>query len=1060
MYNHKTKDTHRNIRIAQHNMQGAKVVGLEIRECVDRHNIDILCMQEPYTFKGRVGGMRITERIVMGCAEDCKTAISIHNENIDVVKLTQFCDSHCTCVEIQSNVGSFYLINIYAQYSEQIEQHLDKIEQIITDLGTNQSHKKIIITGDFNARSVMWHDRLTDDNGKKLEDFISRNGLFLLNENGNPPTFSSNGSSNIDITLINGNLTSLTSKWQVKENWTASDHRVIVFELLNTPANRIKPNCNMQRYALKTADWGLFAEKLIQTWANIESLPRITSQGEIDGRVDIITNSLTEVCKKSIRKKKYGKRVVGWWNNELRSLKSKMHLHRRQYQSENDNQARIVKKIRYQATRNKYFDSIKMAKENSFQRYVTEHGNNDPWGLVYKYNSGKIKSNEIQSSVFNADGVPTVTWVDTRAVLLDKLLPDDIPNETIVHSAIHEPAHEQGTLFQDPSFTWEEVTGALKSLKRNKAPGTDNINVEIIQNGWPIIGPTVITLLNSCLKYGYFPAQWKAGEVIVIRKPGDRDPMSAKSYRPIMLLPVLGKLFEKLIAGRITPRVEQSGIFSNKQYGFRSKMSTEDALVQLVRKVNDCTNKYVMGIFLDISGAFDNLTWNSIIASLSEYNLPSNLLNIMKNYFQNRTARISDKHISVTKAVTKGCPQGSIIGPLVWNIVFNKSMIDDYDEIAFADDKVILVYGNSRIELERKGQIAIDRMTQWCHTNKMSLSAEKTVLLQLKGKFDNRRPPKITLNNCSIKMVKTVRYLGVDFDERMGTSTHVKRICENAKKVFHSLTRVSREGWGLRHGTLVKIYKGVAEALFTYAAAGWAERINCHHIRSLESAQRNILLRITRAYRTTSKEAVNVLAGVFPVDLLIKKRVQMYNRRNKKSIELGNIRIDAESDRSLNEVKTALDNEIIKIWQHRWDESDKGRHAYEFIPNIMSRITEKIPITESLCQVITGHGKFKDYLHRFQITESCRCECNEGDETVDHLLYECKLHDAADIRENLIASAQLHNVDWPIRKDLLLRENMLTDFQRYCATLVKKCKERNKTNSRAEQSVRYMPPRG
>lgn len=1020
-------------------MQGAKIVGSEICESISTHDIDILCMQEPHSVNGQISGMPSTARVATGCSENPKTAISIHSVGMDMMKLTQACDSHCTCVEISSEAGSFYLLSIYAQYSEPIEYHLCKIETILGSLSGQQ--KKVMIVGDFNARSKMWHDRLTDENGRKVEDFVSRNDLFIMNLQGHPTTFSSNGNSNIDLTIVNGALLGSIVGWRVRENWTSSDHRVITFELSNAPQNSPLASNKIPRFAIKIADWGLFARQLVGSWDSVEALPEINSIEEIDDRVELITTQLTSVCNNSIPKKRVAKRQNSWWNSNLRKLRSSMHKLRRAYQKERNQIAKELKLSLFRAARNKYFHEVFIAKQSSFQRYVTEHGNNDPWGLVYKFAAGKARPPEVLNTIRKTSGVVTDTWHDTRLELLNSLLPDETPDVTGPQAEMREIATNNSWISdaEDPPFTWEEVNSALTCFKRNKSPGLDNLNAEIIQLAWPIIGTSIVRLLNSCLKFGYFPKAWKKGEMIIIKKPGDRDPLSPKSYRPIMLLPVMGKLLERLLAVRISPRIEQSGLFSDKQFGFRRSMSTEDAIVRLTNTVKTQSSKYVMGIFLDIAGAFDNLTWPSVIASLSVYNLPGNIINVFKSYFSNRTAEIRDKYGSVTKQVTKGCPQGSILGPLIWNIVFNTSMMNDQDEIAFADDKVILVHGNSRLELQRQGQTAINNTIRWCETNKMSLSVEKTVMLQLKGKFDSSRPPTISLNGRNMKMVKCVRYLGVDLDERMGVTSHVLRVCENAKKLFHSLARVSREGWGLNHKTLVIIYKGVAEAQFTYAAAGWYDRLNCHHIRSLESAQRNILLGVTKAYRTVSKDAVVVLAGVLPVDILIKKRALMYHLRRSAMNESGDHIHVADSERIQYRNKNEIAQMAVDLWQRRWNESANGRHTFAFIPDVKVRLKMKPQITSSVSQVISGHGKFKAYLQRFKIINHCRCPCGSEVEDVNHLLFECNEVTVKSIKQKWLGNSNIHELSLP----KLLSAEVLPQFRAYCAELISVLKERN-----------------
>ncbi len=168
-----------------------------------------------------------------------------------------------------------------------------------------------------------------------------------------------------------------------------------------------------------------------------------------------------------------------------------------------------------------------------------------------------------------------------------------------------------------------------------------------IQSLWPIIETAVINIFNACLKMGTFPALWKIGKVVIIPKGGDKDPSDPKNNRPILLLSVLGKTLEKLINGRILRCINKSGGLSSKQYGFRKGKSTEDAVCQLVDTVQNCESKYAIGLFLDISGAFDNLWWPSIMAALKKRGCPPNICNLVSNYLSERVARIKDEYNSL-----------------------------------------------------------------------------------------------------------------------------------------------------------------------------------------------------------------------------------------------------------------------------------------------------------------------------------------------------------------------------------------------------------------------------
>ena len=155
----------------------------------------------------------------------------------------------------------------------------------------------------------------------------------------------------------------------------------------------------------------------------------------------------------------------------------------------------------------------------------------------------------------------------------------------------------------------------------------------MVQIAWSTIGPSITNFMNACLNKGVFPKAWRNGKVIIIRKGGDRDPTDPKSYRPIMLLPVLDKLLEQLITGRLMDIFQICGRYSEKLFVFRRDRSTEDAMVEMVNIVKGSSNKYALGVFLDVSGAFDNLWWPSIMRELKQMSCPATLFSLIYNYF-------------------------------------------------------------------------------------------------------------------------------------------------------------------------------------------------------------------------------------------------------------------------------------------------------------------------------------------------------------------------------------------------------------------------------------------
>jgi endonuclease/exonuclease/phosphatase (EEP) superfamily protein YafD len=1036
--------------IAQTNLQHSMVAVHEIRDCIATHGVDVLCAQEVYAVDGIVTGLGVHASMATTTVTElhCISALtSIHSAKAKAITLSQFTDTHCVCVEVRHSGGSFHLVNIYCQFRDPIELYLQKLDAILAQL-----HGPVIITGDFNARSTVWFDRITDSRGQRLEDFISRWGLFVANEPGNAHTYSHNGESTVDVTLASASLINKIQGWQVHEDWTTSDHRAITFELcgFQTVDSIHGKNKNL-RYHLRKADWKLLELNLSLNIKHVERMAnKLATPENIADCVDELTKVIQFACEDAIPMKKVPKaKGVTWWSNELTEGKKLVNSLRKAFQSERDPILRQQKQVEYASWRNQYMRKVRIQKSESFRRLVTNEGNKDPWGFVYKYQTGKASQRRLLGTVSSGHSEAT-SWASSSNVLLNTLLPDDT-NDTQEQAVLREEVRQPLNTTNDPDFTAEETREAVMSMKRGKAPGSDLIEVKVVQQNWEIIGPTCVLLFNACLKFGIFPKVWKTGKVIIIPKAGDRDLSDARSYRPIKLLPVLGKAFEKLINRRLLQTIENNGGFSGRQYGFRSGRSTEDAVCELIKQVKATPHKYALGLFLDISGAFDNLWWVSVLSNLRRLRCPQNVYMLIRDYLNERKAVIEDHLGLVEKTVTRGAPQGSVLGPTMWNIVFDTSMMAGITEVAFADDKVIIVTGNSRKEIQERGQDAIDKMIAWCDNNKLSLSSSKTVILQLKGRYDSARPPTIRANGTSIKMVSTVRYLGVDMDERLGVKTHVQRISEKAKTLFHRFTRLSAETWGLDSKTLLTIYRAVVEPIMTYCSAGWFDRANVKHVEMMESAQRNMVLRIIRGYRTVSKEAALVIAGTIPMGLLLKEKFDLFHRRT--------------NDRTAGPLKSQLREETLQKWKERWDSTDVGRHAHMFI-NDATYVHDNrdLLLRGPVVQFITGHGKFREYLSRVGVIQSGGCISCGVDETPQHVLFNCPLYD--DIRNEINLDEIERGLSRRVTPSDLLHDRNLKKLSLFCH----KAHELLKTNNQEtglvfntqiveHANVRHQPPR-
>jgi len=242
------------------------------------------------------------------------------------------------------------------------------------------------------------------------------------------------------------------------------------------------------------------------------------------------------------------------------------------------------------------------------------------------------------------------------------------------------------------AFTPAEVKTALTRLNTRKAPGYDLISGQILKR-LPCKTVVLLTVVfNRMLTLSYFPILWKYAEIIMIPKPG-KPPHEPTSYRPISLLPVTSKLFERLLLQRINEEHDPSTLLPSHQFGFRERHSTIHQVHRLVNEIAMSLEekKYCNTVFLDISQAFDRI-WHPGLLFKLKHALTSNYYLLLKSYLADRNFAVRHNNTLSDHYPIEACvPQGSVLGPLLFLIFTADTPKAGNTTIAsFANDEAVL----------------------------------------------------------------------------------------------------------------------------------------------------------------------------------------------------------------------------------------------------------------------------------------------------------------------------------------------------------------------------------
>ncbi|GFV62651.1 probable RNA-directed DNA polymerase from transposon X-element [Trichonephila clavipes] len=238
----------------------------------------------------------------------------------------------------------------------------------------------------------------------------------------------------------------------------------------------------------------------------------------------------------------------------------------------------------------------------------------------------------------------------------------------------------------------------------------------------------------------YFPSAWKTAVVVPILKPG-KDPTLAESHRPISLLPILSKLAEKIISTRLNDFLETNKILIPEQHGFRPRLSTTHQLLRVVEYIKEGNNmgQCTAAVFLDIQKAFDRVWHTGLLFKLINYNIPTPLILLLNSYISNRSFTVKiNRTYSQTRSISAGVAQGSILGPVLFNLYVNDILKSTNTMLCmYADDTAILSRHKNLNTLVENINEHLAHLEIWFSVWKITLNSTKTEAVF----FSQRVPP-------------------------------------------------------------------------------------------------------------------------------------------------------------------------------------------------------------------------------------------------------------------------------------------------------------------------------
>lgn len=981
------------LRMCQLNCQRSSAVMNELGNYMCENGISVGMLQEPYVVGGEVRGLPVDFKVVRsanGVNGSVGSVVVVNGFDLDVMVVEEYTCELGVCVWVKGRLGEMYVVSVYCRFGEELGPYVEYLDRVRIMCGD----VCMVVGMDANACSPLWHSKSRGSAARSvlLEDWVVAGDMVVLNEPSEWFTFSGpRGDSDIDVTLSNAAGGMYEFEWMVDPGGSISDHNVVRVDVRGRGAPVGESEVVGKRWCTNGVDWRGYVEDLRVAACGFEEF-----EGKsVDEKVGLLTRWVAEVNDRHMRVRRKANRThARWWTRALSERRLEVRALRKAYQRARRGDGAADEQWRaYRVGVSAYKSELKEVKTRHWRDFVREDGNRDVWGPVYRLCMGRRKAADICS--MKVGGESTTSWEGSVNALLDSFFP--------VSGAVAEGGvdrvHEAGAGAR--GFTDEEIGGAVFRTRVRRAPGLDGVNGEMMRGVWRAIPEYVGCLYNQCLNEGYFPDEWKKSDLVVLLKSPDKVRSDPSSYRPICLLPVMGKVLERVMVNRLGDRLAEEGE-SGSQFGFKSGKSTEDAWMRVKEVVGESDGSYVLGIFVDFKGAFDNLVWGRVIEKLAEVGCGE--MGLWRSYFRDRRVCMRGVNSVVWKNVERGCPQGSVGGPAVWNMMIEELLVVlgrcECRVVAYADDLLIVVDGDSRADIERKGTDCLRYVTAWGEYVGVEVSARKTECMLLRGSLARSRPPNVRLGASGVRYSARVKYLGVVVGERMNFRPHLEYLREKLFRVVGMLRRVLRRDWGLRRTAVRVLYGGLFVACMSYGSCVWSEVLRYGYARTLLGRmQRMVLYACLNVCRTVSVDAMQVLAGVLPWDLEVSRRDVLYRAgRGVALMDGGHVASQEILGMSVGERKRFVAERMTDVWQDRWDSSSKGRGTYRFIRDVrLVGMCDGFDPSLRLCYLLTGHGSMNGYLYERSLCDVSECLCGVPVESVDHLISECVIY--GDLRD-------------------------------------------------------------
>ena len=350
-----------------------------------------------------------------------------------------------------------------------------------------------------------------------------------------------------------------------------------------------------------------------------------------------------------------------------------------------------------------------------------------------------------------------------------------------------------------------DITYALLNSKDKISRTPDNVPAHFIKRIGPYILEPLHFIFNQSLKLNAIPTQWKSALIVPIFKRGNRN--TVDNYRPVSLTSSFSRLLESILVAKIMQHLLTNDLLTSRQFGFIPGKSTSSQLLTASFEwlYSLSRNLETNIIYTDVSKAFDTVSHQKLITTLKAFKIDPFVVEWIENFLTGRTQQVViNECLSAPAEIYSGVPQGSVLGPCIFNIFYNDIVedcvgpIQDTGNISlFADDMKLFSTETPNL------QSSLNLVNEWTISRQLNLAPAKCVSLKISKRGIDSNDTSFSINQQQIQSVKKFKDLGVFISEDLKWSKHINYITRNASNSLYHIMKVfnSKNIW-----ILLKLY--------------------------------------------------------------------------------------------------------------------------------------------------------------------------------------------------------------------------------------------------------------